>query len=181
MPVPVFGGNPSTWASFNLQKENKQFDTQMLEFLRQLSAWASLVQTLTIQMLNGGLPAGPQGPAGPPGAQGPIGPAGPQGVNANTTSTSTFTVPAVGQTVSVTVADASWIVVGQMLYVDTAGGGPGLAGFLQVTAKSANTLTLLNPQPAPAIPLADNTQSGLLRQVSGNATDFVGGDNNCHA
>lgn len=34
--------------------------------------------------------------------------------------------------------------------------------------------------PGSAIPLADNTQNGLLKQVSGNVTDYVGGDNVCH-
>jgi hypothetical protein len=35
--------------------------------------------------------------------------------------------------------------------------------------------------PGVAIPLADPTQNGLLKQVSGLSTDFVGGDNACHA
>jgi microcystin-dependent protein len=30
-------------------------------------------------------------------------------------------------------------------------------------------------------PLADATQNGLLRKVSGNADDYVGGDNQCHS
>lgn len=95
---------------------------------------------------------GPAGPAGadstvpgPAGPTGPTGPTGPGGANANTTMTAAFTVPPSGQTVSATVADASWIVVGQLLYIDQAGGGAGLAGILQVTAKAGNTLTLLNP------------------------------------
>jgi hypothetical protein len=88
-------------------------------------------------------------------------------------------VPNVGSTTTVTVIDASWIVVGQMLYVDTAGGGTGQAGALQVTAKAGNTLTLLNPVPAPAIPLASSSTSGLLTMVSGLTTDFVDGTNNC--
>lgn len=33
---------------------------------------------------------------------------------------------------------------------------------------------------APTAALADTTQNGLLRQVSGNITDYVGGDNFCH-
>jgi hypothetical protein len=37
---------------------------------------------------------------------------------------------------------------------------------------------LYSPQPATP-PLADNTTSGLLRQVSGLSTDFVDGSNNC--
>ena len=67
-----------------------------------------------------------------------------------------------------------------MLYVDQAGGGVGLSGVLQVTAKAGNTLTLLNPQPAPAIPLASSAGSGLLARTSGTATDFIGGDNASH-
>jgi hypothetical protein len=108
---------------------------------------------------------------------GATGATGTPGENANTTTSAPFTVPAVGQTVSVTVTDAGWIVVGQMLYVDTAGGGAGLAGVLQVTAKAGNTITLLNPQPAPAIPLASSSADGLLKMVSGLATDYIRGDN----
>jgi hypothetical protein len=37
--------------------------------------------------------------------------------------------------------DASWIIVGQMLWID---GGGGTAYAMQVTAKTGNTLTLLN-------------------------------------
>jgi hypothetical protein len=76
------------------------------------------------------------------------GPAGPAGANASAVSTSAFTVPAVGATATVTLADASWVVVGQMLYAASAGGGPGLAGALQVTAKAGNVVTLLNPPSA---------------------------------
>lgn len=87
-------------------------------------------------------PVGNTGPAGPTGATGAQ---GPQGANAFTTITAGFTVPASGSTTTVTVADASWIVVGQLLYVDTAGGGAGLAGALIVTAKTGNQLTLQTP------------------------------------
>jgi hypothetical protein len=67
------------------------------------------------------------------------------GINAfTTTAVSSFTVPAVGATTTVNVVDASWIVVGQLLYFDTAGGGPGLGGILQVTAKTGNQLTVKN-------------------------------------
>jgi hypothetical protein len=113
-----------------------------------------------------------------------VSPGGAQGVTGTpawTTNTAGFTIPNVGSTVSVTVADASWIVVGEMLYVDQAGGGVGLSGVLQVQSKSGNTLTLLNPTPAPAIPSADNTQAGLLNRLSGNTGDYVGGDNACHS
>jgi len=51
-----------------------------------------------------------------------------------------------------------------------------------VTGKTPTTVTLKNPSPAFSnIPLADNTQNGLMRMVSGNVTDYVGGDNRCHA
>ena len=38
-----------------------------------------------------------------------------------------------------------------------------------------------SPGSGTAPPLADTTQDGLLRKVSGSATDYVGGDNACHA
>jgi hypothetical protein len=106
---------------------------------------------------------------------------GAQGINSFTTTTAGFTVPPVGSTTTVTVTDASWIVVGQMVYIDTAGGGAGHAGALQVTAKTGNTLTLLNPQPPPAIPPASSSTAGLLNQLSGNVGDYVGGDNASHS
>src|SRR4029077_713418 len=109
----------------------------------------------------------------------PGGAQGLAGTPAWTTCTSSFTIPAVGSTVSVPVVDTSWITTGEMIYVDQAGSGVGLSGILQVTAKAGNTLTLLNPTPAPAIPPADTTQAGLLKQLSGNTTDFVDGTNTC--
>jgi hypothetical protein len=120
---------------------------------------------------------GTVGPTGNPGAQGPQ---GNPGSPAATTTVGSFTVPNVGATTTVTVGDASWISLGQMVYVANAGGSS-LAGALQVTAKAGNQLTLLNPAVVSAIPPADNTQAGLLNQLSGNALDFVGGDNACHS
>jgi len=90
-----------------------------------------------------------------------------------------FIVPPVGQTVVVNVSDATFVAVGEMLYVDRAGGGIGLPGVFQVTAKSGNQLTLLNPPVPPGIPLADTTQPGMLTQVSGNTIDYIDGTNNC--
>jgi hypothetical protein len=89
------------------------------------------------------------GPSGPPGATGPPGSSGPTGSAAWTTTLASFTVPAVGATNTVNVADASWIAVGEMVYLDTAG-GPATAGALQVTAKTGTQLTLLTPTPPPA-------------------------------
>lgn len=109
----------------------------------------------------------------------PSGAQGLAGITAGvTTITQTFAVPAVGSTQTVTVTDASSFVVGQIIYMDQAGGGgAGNAGALQITAKVGNTLTLLNPYPTPAIPLADPTQPGLLTEVSGLTTDFIDGTN----
>jgi hypothetical protein len=114
-------------------------------------------------------PPGPPGPAstvpGPPGAQGVQGATGAQGVNAFTaTAVSSFTVPAVGFTTTVTVTDASWVVVGQLLYFDTAGGGIGQAGALVVSAKSGNTLTVLNPVPPP---IAGGGGGGTVSEIWG--------------
>lgn len=33
---------------------------------------------------------------------------------------------------------------------------------------------------ASTLPVADSTKNGMLRQLSGRTTDYVGGDNNCH-
>ena len=148
------------------------------------------------------IPQGIAGPTGSPGAQGL------PGASSFTTVSTSFTIPPAGQTVVVNVVDSSWAVVGQVVYVDTAGGGAGKPGAMQVTAKgsSPNTLTLLNPSStanayvaeAPldgglygrqnaawslvgvsSLPLADNTQNGLLKKLSFNTTDFVDGTNNC--
>jgi hypothetical protein len=70
-------------------------------------------------------------------------------INALGTSTTTtgasFTVPASGSTTTVTVVDASWIIPGQPLYFATAGGGANLPGYLIVTAKAGNLLTIQTP------------------------------------
>jgi hypothetical protein len=162
------------------------------------------------------------GSKGDQGNQGIQGIQGPQGVNACTSSTADFIVPAVGQQVVVPVQNSSWIVVGQMLYVDTAGGGAGQTGCLKVIAKTSTSITLQNVATTQGViiseapldgklygrgnatwtadaiqadapsdggyynrrnglwvprPLADATQNGLLKQVSGLTTDFIRGDN----
>jgi len=131
-------------------------------------------------------PTGPTGPPGanstvpgPPGAQGPPGSNGTSGLNAFGLTVGAFVVPPVGQTVVVNVSDATFVAVGEMLYVDRAGGGIGLPGVFQVQAKSGNQLTLLNPVVPPGVPLADTTQPGMLTQVTGNTIDFIDGTNNC--
>src|SRR5215472_2597936 len=50
-------------------------------------------------------------------------PAGPPGKDSFSTTSGSFTVPSSGSTVNVTLADASWVVIGQMVVVAGAGGG----------------------------------------------------------
>ena len=69
---------------------------------------------------------------------------GPAGLNAFNTTSAGFTVPASGSTVNVTLGDASWVVVGQMVVVAGAGGS-GIAGTMFVTAKTGNQITLQTP------------------------------------
>lgn len=95
---------------------------------------------------------GPEGVAGSPGDD---------GVNAFSFTDNSFTVPAVGMTVTVELLDASWIVVGQMLYVEGAGEGEE-AGALQVTAKNGNQITLLNPVAPDAIDLRGLARIGFV-------------------
>lgn len=92
---------------------------------------------------------GPPGPPGPSGVQGTIGVTGPPGsagIPSYTTAQGGFNIPGVGSTVQVVVANASWIVPGEMVYVAGAGVA-GQAGTLQVTAVAGNSVTLLNPPP----------------------------------
>jgi hypothetical protein len=110
-------------------------------------------------------PTGSQGPTGATGltgntgatgAQGPQGVAGPQGiqgVNSYTTATAPFTVPPIGSTVVVSVANASWMVIGEMLWIASAGGG-GQAAQMQVQAIAGNSVTLLNVPVGSAGPAA---------------------------
>lgn len=83
---------------------------------------------------------------GPPGATGPIGPSGPTGstgLPAWTLTTAGFTVPAIGSSVTVNVNDTSWVALGEILWIQDAT-SPGVAGPMQVTAKTSNSLTFLN-------------------------------------
>lgn len=84
---------------------------------------------------------GDQGIQGVPGNQGVP---GPQGVNAYATLVDPqFVVPVVGSQVTITVSNASWMVLGQMLNIATAGAA-GASGVMQVTAiDPTNTLVTL--------------------------------------
>jgi hypothetical protein len=71
-----------------------------------------------------------------PGAPGGNGTNGTNGVNAFTLTAADFTVPAIGGSVTVTVANSTWMVIGQILIMT----GP--ANFLITAIPSTTTVTL---------------------------------------
>src|SRR6516165_9657353 len=88
----------------------------------------------------------PSGAAISPGGDiGPQGTTGAPGVNAFTTTTAGFTVPTVGNTVVVPMTNASWMVPGEMVWIDQAGGGTGQPGIMQVASVAGNNATLMTP------------------------------------
>lgn len=122
-------------------------------------------------------PAGSPGPAGPagedgepgaPGAAGTPGAVGPTGQPAYTLSLSGFTVPAIGTTVTVSVDDTSWAALSEIVWVQDAE-SPGVAGPMQVTAKTATTLTLLNIA-TQSLSVFTRTSDGLTPQSGGSGT-----------
>lgn len=111
--------------------------------------------------------AGAQGPQGNPGATGSTGSPGAAGIPAWTTSTANFTVPSTGATVVVSCADTSWIAIGETLVVANANGA-GVSGSLQVTAKTATTLTLLNPVAPAAIAVVSSMNAYIESPAAKN-------------
>lgn len=71
---------------------------------------------------------------GPTGPTGPTGPIGLTGQSAYSTNSVAFTVPNVGDSVPIVLANASWIAVGSTVFVET-------SGYYKVVGKSGNTLT----------------------------------------
>ena len=119
------------------------------------------------------------GVAGPVGPTGPTGSTGPAGTNAFSVTSADFVLPDIGNTVQITLDDASWITIGQMVVVQT-GGGSATDGYsLKAIDKTGNLVTLENVGSSTTIPLAGTSQSGLLKQVSGLTSDYVDGTNNC--
>lgn len=75
---------------------------------------------------------GSRGPAGP------VGSAGTSGIDAFTVTTSNFTVPAINSNVNVDVLQDSWMAIGQIVFIES-------AGYYQVvTPISGTTVTLKN-------------------------------------
>ena len=86
---------------------------------------------------------------GPQGNNGANGVNGANGNNAYTTTSAVFTMPAVGATVVVSVVNGLWAVVLQYVVVS-------VAGFFQVTARGATTITLEN------LGYSDNVAPGTI-------------------
>jgi len=109
-------------------------------------------------------PAGPQGVTGPTGPQGiqgvtgTQGPPGPAGTTVATTTSANFTVPAVNANVGVTLASASGLSTGLILYIQG-------AGYYSTVSIAGNVATLQN------LGYTGNTGSGTV--INSGAT--VGG------
>jgi hypothetical protein len=98
------------------------------------------------------------GPPGPSGATG-TGTQGPTGASAFTTTTSSFTVPAEGTTAPVPVLNASWMTVGQEVYLQG-------AGYYIVQAGTAGTTAYLEQDPAAPANAAPLTVIASGAQIS---------------
>lgn len=119
---------------------------------------------------------------GPAGVDGSDGIDGVDGENAFTTTSAQFAMPAEGATVSALVASTAFMVVGQTLYVQT-------AGYMQVSSiTNSTTVVLLNPEntassaytvnaaPATAIPAGSKVAPSGTQGPSGALTGAAGGD-----
>lgn len=116
------------------------------------------------------------------GEDGSAGAAGAAGVNAFTTTTAAFTMPAESATVSVQVIDTSWMVVGQKLFVQT-------AGYMTISSiTNSITVVLLNPEntatgaytvnaaPGTNIPSGSKVAPGGEQGPGGILSGAAGGD-----
>lgn len=128
----------------------------------------------------------------PQGIQGIQGVQGPAGVAFITTTTANFTIPNIGSTVVVSVADSTNLAVNDSVYIPT-------GGYFYITAKAAGTITLKQDgsiptqsvptqvvnsgakvfSDGPAFKATGTNKLGLLGPISGNTTDFVDGTNVC--
>jgi hypothetical protein len=114
---------------------------------------------------------GPQGPQGNPGATGATGPTGPQGPTA----------------ISINAGNVAKLGTDNLTMVPgpTSGNATGIQVVLASDTRLADSRTPLPHEAshvtgADQIPNAGSSARGLLAQLSGNATDYVGGDNACH-
>lgn len=101
---------------------------------------------------------------GAPGATGAAGADGTNGVDAYTTTTNPFTMPAELGSVTVDVLSSLWMAIGQILFL----GDPGAAakGWFQVTAKPSNaSVTLKNLADTASSAYLDNSAPGTVFPV----------------
>lgn len=119
---------------------------------------------------------------GPAGAAGTNGTNGAAGVSAFTLTTAAFAMPAEGATVSVSVGDTAWMVVGQTLYVQTAGWmevssvTTGIAVVLRNPENTGASAYLPNAAPATNIPSNSKVSPGGIQGPAGTLSGAAGGD-----
>ena len=113
---------------------------------------------------------------GPRGLPGTDGTNGTDGVSSFTTTTASFTMPAVSSTVSVSVGSTAWLSNGQAVYVET-------AGYFTVSSITDATTVVLNnlgytgnASPTTVIVVGRQVSASGLRGQDGGATGAAGGD-----
>lgn len=118
---------------------------------------------------------------GPAGSDGDNGAAGADGVNAYTTVTTAFVMPAEGATVSAVVGETAWMVVGQVLYVQTAGFMTvssitnGITVVLANPENTASSAYLINAAPGTNIPANSKIAPGGVQGPAGTVSGAAGG------
>jgi microcystin-dependent protein len=101
-----------------------------------------------------------------------------------------FTMPAVGYTVNITVTDTSWMSVGMILNL-LVGGNLQQVQINSITSKQLGVTNYSGPVTGAvgvgalvtyaAFAVAGVNQPGIVNALSGKVTDYLGGDNACHA
>lgn len=113
---------------------------------------------------------GNRGPAGPVGSQGN------NGSNAFTITSSNFTVPAINANVNVDVLNTSWLAIGQIIYIETAGYYKVVAVISGVTATINNLGYTGNAIAATIITTGKKTSPGGLQGATGAGSIYIRGD-----
>ena len=113
---------------------------------------------------------------GPRGLPGTDGTNGTDGVSSFTTTTASFTMPAVSSTVSVSVGSTAWLSNGQAVFVET-------AGYFTVSSITDATTVVLNnlgytgnASPTTSIVVGRQVSASGVRGLDGGATGAAGGD-----
>lgn len=119
---------------------------------------------------------------GAAGAAGAAGTDGDDGINAYTLTTAAFVMPAEGANVSVSVQDTSWMVVGQTLYVQSAGVMEVASitnantAVLKNLENTASSLYTANAAPGTNIASSSKVSPGGVQGPSGSVSGAAGGD-----